>query len=58
MSQRVIMPMIFSSADNKGKYEPPSCSVFGDPLTPHVPMALAFGKFKPLSKENLDRFIP
>lgn len=52
------MPMIFSSADNKGKYEPPSCSVFGDPLTPHVPMALAFGKFKPLSKENLDRFIP
>lgn len=52
------MAMIFSSSDNKGEDEPLSCSVFGDPLTPHVPMALAFGKFKPLSKDNLDGFIP
>lgn len=48
--------MIFSSADNKGKEEPLLCSVFGDPLT-HVPMALAFEKFKSLSKDNLDGFI-
>lgn len=48
----------FFICSNKGKDEPLSCSVFGDPLTPHVPVALAFGKFRPLSKDNLDGFIP
>ena len=31
---------------------------FGDTLALSVPMALAFGKLEPLSKDNLDGIIP